>query len=404
MTDRPDRQTPERYTQVAIILHWALAAALLGLTGFGLLMTRMADGPVKFAIYQSHKTMGVLVLLLVGARLAWRLMNPPPEPMTHWSAREKRLSHAVHIGFYALMLATPLLGWAYVSASTTNLPTLLFGLAPWPHLPILPELGTETRKGLEGGLKLLHRISALSILALLALHVAGALKHQFQDRDGTLGRMGVGPGRRSARASKGRRAVFASVIAVLVGGVAVGAAGQGGSAAAVLSDQRSAQAWSIDEANSTLRFSGAAAGTAFEGRFERWSADVVFDPNRPDATAITVEVDIGSAAFGNPFYANAATGSDWLAAAQFPTARFTAEGATALGEGRFQTEGVLSLRGVEQPVTLAFEFEPQPDGSAQVQGQAEILRRLFGIGVDVEGDDQTTPIIDVNFTILASRP
>jgi cytochrome b561 len=89
-----------------------------------------------------------------------------------------------HIGFYALMIGVPLLGWAMVSASTLPIENQLFYLIPLPDLP-----GVSASKAAEARLKTLHEIGAKLILVLFVLHVGAALKHHFVARDDVLQRM-----------------------------------------------------------------------------------------------------------------------------------------------------------------------------------------------------------------------
>jgi len=88
--------------------------------------------------------------------------------------------HATHVGLYVLFFAVPLLGWAYSSAA--GFPVVLFGVWPLPDFVPVSE-------ALADGLKQAHEVTALSMAALVLLHVAGALKHHFVDRDGLLKRM-----------------------------------------------------------------------------------------------------------------------------------------------------------------------------------------------------------------------
>jgi len=179
---------PRRYTLVAILLHWTIAALILSLLGVGLWMTRLPSGTAQqFTLYQLHKSLGILVLLLTLLRMVWRLTHRPP-PLPHglrpW---ERKTVHAAHLGLYALMLLLPLTGWAMVSASPWNLPTLLFGTVPWPHLPVLGTL--QDKAPVEAALKSAHEIAAWIAIGLIALHVGGALKHHFILRDDVLLRM-----------------------------------------------------------------------------------------------------------------------------------------------------------------------------------------------------------------------
>jgi cytochrome b561 len=172
-----------RYSAVAITLHWLIAAAIVTLVVIGIVMTGLPDTELalKFSLYQWHKSIGVTVLLLSLLRLAWRLTHrPPPLPETlkPW---EKIAARVTHIGFYVLIIVIPLLGWAMVSASPYNIPTVLYGEIPWPHLPV-PKAGFEA-------FKTAHVWLAFGAVGLLALHVAAALKHHYILKDEVLARM-----------------------------------------------------------------------------------------------------------------------------------------------------------------------------------------------------------------------
>lgn len=140
--------------------------------------------PQRFKIYQWHKSFGIVVLLLSLFRLLWRLTHKPPalpEGMKSWEIAAAKFTH---IGFYALMIGVPLLGWAMVSASTLPIQNELFYLIPLPDMP-----GVDASKEAAERLKAFHEIGAKLILLLFALHVGGALKHHFVANDGTLSRM-----------------------------------------------------------------------------------------------------------------------------------------------------------------------------------------------------------------------
>ncbi len=181
-----------RYSTVAIVLHWTIALLILGQIAGGLYvddLPRETDAQKRqvFELLQLHKSFGVTILLLSLARLGWRLTHrapPLPAEMAGW---ERFAARATHSGFYVLMIGVPLLGWAMVSASPLQVPTMLFGQVPWPHLPGFE--GIEDRRAVSGALHELHEYGAFTILGLFALHVAAALKHHFINRDDVLARM-----------------------------------------------------------------------------------------------------------------------------------------------------------------------------------------------------------------------
>ena len=214
ITEAPAPPQQQRYTAVAIALHWIIAFSIIGLIAVGWLMEEMDPGPDYFAIVQLHKSFGITILLLSVARIIWRLMNPPPPepPMPGW---QKLAASAVHVLFYVLIIAMPLTGWIMASAST-DAPTRYFGLVDI-RLPGIPALDLATREGLEEGFEQVHGNLAWVIIGLLVLHVAGALKHQFVDKDGLLARMAPGLfGRTAGPPDNGQGHIWAFGAAALI--------------------------------------------------------------------------------------------------------------------------------------------------------------------------------------------
>ncbi|SFP85024.1 cytochrome b [Variovorax sp. 770b2] len=185
----PRGQRGPRYGTVAIVLHWLLAAMIVGSLGVGLYMTGLPFSPQRIKLYNWHKWAGVTILLLSALRLLWRLANrPPPVPaqvlaaMPRWQFAGLRASHAL---MYLLFFAVPLAGWAYTSA--LGIPVVWFGVLPLPDfVPVDKDLA-------EAILKPLHKGSAYTLAAVALLHTAAALKHHWIDRDGLLERMWPGP-------------------------------------------------------------------------------------------------------------------------------------------------------------------------------------------------------------------
>ena len=177
-----------RYTVVAILLHWTSALGVLVLIGMGLVMTHAGLTPMRqFQIYQWHKSVGITVLALTALRLAWRLFHRPPAHPAGLPVRERRAASAAHGVLYLLLLGLPLTGWAMVSLSPFNIPTVLYNLVPWPHLPLAALVSNQIAA--EEVLKFAHAYAAWLLTALLALHVAAALRHHLVLRDDVLRRM-----------------------------------------------------------------------------------------------------------------------------------------------------------------------------------------------------------------------
>ena len=173
---------PTRYTATAIALHWLLALAIVSAFSLGLYMADLPLSPQRVKLYNWHKWAGVTILALSALRLLWRLTHrPPPDaPMPAW---QQRAAHLAHGGLYLLFFAVPLMGWAYSSAA--GFPIVWFGVLPLPDL--LP-----VDKALAQAIKPVHGWLAWTLMVVVALHVAGALKHQFIERDGLIARMWPG--------------------------------------------------------------------------------------------------------------------------------------------------------------------------------------------------------------------
>ena len=177
-----------RYTSVAIILHWLIALAIVTIATLGLIMVNVKLAPLwQFRLYQMHKSIGITILLLAVLRLGWRLLHPAPPLPDDMAPLEKQAAGATHGLLYVLMVGLPLVGWALVSASPYNIPTVLYGVIPWPHMPVLPTL--PNKAAVEGVLKLVHAYGAFVLIGLVVLHAGAALRHHFVLRDDVLRRM-----------------------------------------------------------------------------------------------------------------------------------------------------------------------------------------------------------------------
>jgi cytochrome b561 len=178
-----------RYSAVAIVLHWTIAAAILVQLAAGLWMVGSIRSPgaqaLAFSVYQWHKSLGLAILALSVVRLCWRLANPPPALPIAMTRIERLAARAAHALFYGLTLGLPLVGWALVSASPLGLPTTVFGLFELPHIGWLSGRGG----GIEAAFRSTHRAMGHALIVLLVLHIAAALKHHLIDRDDALARM-----------------------------------------------------------------------------------------------------------------------------------------------------------------------------------------------------------------------
>jgi cytochrome b561 len=177
-----------RYNLVAMLLHWLMALAIIGLIVAGKVMTDLSFAdPMKFQLYQLHKSAGITILALAIARIGWRLLHaPPPLPAT-MQPWERVAAGFTHAAFYVLMIAIPLSGWVMASASPTGIPTLWFDLFEVPALPGLS--GGKDTSDIHDAAQETHELLANLTILLLLLHIGAALKHHFWNRDDVLRRM-----------------------------------------------------------------------------------------------------------------------------------------------------------------------------------------------------------------------
>jgi cytochrome b561 len=173
----------ERYTSGAKALHWTIALIIIVQIPAGFIMHNLAFSELKYNMYQLHKSFGLIVLALSLVRLGWRLTHRAPALPSHLKRWERVLARFTHVAFYALIIGIPLTGWLMVSASPLGIDTKIFWLIPVPHWPV------PVGEGAESFWIGTHELLAKLTIGLLVLHVAGALKHHFIDRDGVLLRM-----------------------------------------------------------------------------------------------------------------------------------------------------------------------------------------------------------------------
>ena len=167
-----------RYSALAMVLHWFLALGLVGMFAVGLYMADLPFSPQRLKLYNWHKWAGVTILALSAFRLGWRLIRRPPAlpqsielAMPRW---QLQAFHVTHVAMYALFFIVPLVGWAYSSAA--GFPIVVFGVLPLPDfVPVSKELAAL--------IKPWHQITAFALAGLVSMHVAAAVKHQFIDKD-----------------------------------------------------------------------------------------------------------------------------------------------------------------------------------------------------------------------------
>lgn len=177
------RNTERSWGAPARLLHWFTAALIFAQFALGWMASSWRLSPTKLELFVWHKSVGLVVLLLVLVRIGWRLAGPAPllpAGTPRWEHRAARVSHFL---LYALMLALPLSGWVINSAA--NIPFRVFG---WFALPDI----TVPDEGLADVAKAVHFSLVIALALLLAGHIGAALRHHYGKRNDVLLRMLTG--------------------------------------------------------------------------------------------------------------------------------------------------------------------------------------------------------------------
>jgi cytochrome b561 len=170
-----------RYNNTAIALHWLIALLIVWGFALGWVMTDIPGiTPAKLKYFSWHKWLGVTVFVLALVRLGWRLGHPAPALGNAMHTAEKFAAHAAHFLLYVLMLGIPVSGYFYTAAA--GIPVVYLGILPLPTL-IAPD------QALAASLKTVHIWMNYGLLAIVAAHLLGVIKHEVLDRQRLLARM-----------------------------------------------------------------------------------------------------------------------------------------------------------------------------------------------------------------------
>ena len=193
----------QRYTKTAVILHWLIAIGIFSMFAIGWFMTDLPkDAPKQTAFdlfnwgiytwqmpqeisprsfyFNLHKSIGVTILALITIRILWRFSHKPPAILSSYKMWEKKLASGVHHLLYLLMLALPISGVIMATYSK-------YGIK-WFGVPLVKGLDNNPMREVFVDV---HEVIGIVVLVVLALHIAGAIKHKFIDKDDTLKRMSL---------------------------------------------------------------------------------------------------------------------------------------------------------------------------------------------------------------------
>lgn len=168
------------YGTTAIALHWLIFVLILCGFTLAVYMTGLPLSPQKLKYISWHKWIGVTIFMLALARLAWRLTHWAPALPASMPIWQRSAANAAHVLLYGLIIAIPLTGW--LMSSALGVPTVYLGLAQIPDL-------LARDKALAELLRFVHVMLNFTLLTLVIIHAAAAMRHHFIDRDDVLRRM-----------------------------------------------------------------------------------------------------------------------------------------------------------------------------------------------------------------------
>lgn len=406
-----------RYGVVALSLHWLIAATMMFMLLLGNVMVWMPDSSFwTYAVFQLHKSLGITILVLTLARIAWRVAHPPPPLPSDLKPWERHAAHAGHLALYGLMLGLPLSGWLLVSASTLGVETWPWGLFKLPYFSVFEAMGEGERKAAYDGLVTAHWLLGWAAVGLIGVHVGAALKHHLELSPSILermlpGRMAPGPEIETPAPSRNEVALASAVALVAVAILAAGFSGRNAPTAPVAASQVDTVAartgvvtrWEVVADRSVLGFRASESGTAFEGSFGTWLAEIAFDPERLDDSRVRVVIDMASARTGADHRDQALPNPEWFAAARFPQAMFETTAIRHLGDNRYEAEALLTIRDKSNPVTLPFTLDIEGD-QAVVAGEVALVRTEFDVGTGTWASGDTVSLeVVVGVDLLALK-
>jgi len=445
--------TNQRYTAVAIVLHWAIAFAILLNIPLGLWMHGRAEAndvsEGVFRAFQLHKSIGLTVLALSVIRIGWRLTHKQPPLPAHMPTWEKRAARVTHFLFYLVMLALPLTGWLYVSAGWSVhsdhplvVPTRYFGLFHVPDLFGLSHADDGVRATAAFTSLKVHWALGWGTLALAALHVVAALKHQFFDRDEVMANMvpglrapfdkGDAPPRDGVRLATLGLGLGVTTLLALVAlytvftlpmsstpqppstfqtvetttGVETTTASTSATTTTAPTAPGGIVNWRVNQAASSIGFrfvyqDPENGDTTFNGTFSRWRADIRFDPNDLAHSSAVVIIQMASAHAGVDIHDRGMPTPEWFDAGAHPTAEFRTTSIHRSASG-YEAAGQLTIKGHARPVTLPFTLTIDGD-HARMSGHLSISRADFDIGVHSDANDMIAQNVTISVRVDATR-
>lgn len=372
--------TRQSYGLVAQILHWVTASLILTLLVLGLYMHDLpintpAEIDDKIWLYSLHKTLGIVTFATAILRVFWAFVQPTPLPLKSERKLESLFASTIHWVLYGSIIFMPITGWLHHAS--------LEGFAPiwWPFSQDLPFIPKDA--ALAEFLGAAHVFTSFLLMGSLALHIAGAMKHVFVDRDQTLARMlpwkqvEIEVDLSEANHNYLPRIIAGCVFIGLAVGVSVSLSGSNKPAGTAQQASSSTNGWVVDHEKSRLEVEIIQSKNPAQGSFAEWQADITFDPDALEQASVEVKIKTASLTLGG--VTKDALSANFLNVLEFPQAMFVSDKFSKVSDGKYKAEGELSIAGVTKPFTLPFDLKIE-DGRAFMQSTGELQRLDYGLG------------------------
>ena len=387
--------SPNRYSHVAIVLHWLIALLIIGMLAVGKFMTGLEESsPLRFDLTQWHKSFGLTLLALSVFRLLWRLTHKPPQHTAMRPGWERFAAGLTHFLFYFLILFLPITGWLMVSASPLNISTFLFDLVRIPHLPVVST--APNREELAELFHMSHEYASGILIVLLLLHIAAALRHQFSLKDAIFSRMT--PDFADGSFADGTR-LAAGVLFVAIAGTwllktasnqehsfAGATSASAEQATAATSGNSNSSADSLPWIPAEVTYAMVVMEGDMEGSFSDAKVQALIDMEQPQNSLLNAVVQTGSGSTGSPQIDDALPGADWFHIAMFPEASFRATSFEAVDTENIKVTGDLTIRDITNQISFPITMD---EASGDVTGGFAINRLDYGVGASEQPDDST---------------
>ncbi len=389
------------YGTIAKTFHWLTGLLILTVIPLGAIAYRLPyetneQLAFKAQLFSFHKTLGIVIFVVALGRILWAMGQSKPSTLHPDRKVETALAELVHWLLYISLVAVPLTGWIHHAATEGFAPHFLPISQDLPFVP-----NDESVAKLFGGL---HWLWSKIMVGAILLHIAGALKHHFIDKDATLRRMWFGSS--SAPAVGHHKGTKAAPLAALA--IYIAATGAGAAAGIFTAERQVAQVAQVDLAEVSSEWTVSQGqlsititqfGTPVTGSFGEWTSAIRFDENASGIMGdVETTIAIGSLSLGT--VTNDALGTDFFHAEAFPTATFKAD--IQRTDDAYVADGTLTIKGITVPLALPFTLALDGDTATMI-GQLQLDRRDFQIGQSMSDESNLAFTVIVDITLTAAR-